>query len=65
MKRKLLFSVLFLTAALLTNSPTNAQVGINFSGTAADSSALLDVASKHRGVLVPRMTMAQHQQQGF
>ena len=55
MKMKNLISALF----LLTVISTHAQVGINTDGTVPDNSAMLDVKSTDKGVLLPRMTMAQ------
>ena len=54
MKRELLFAALLLTLRVAV-----AQVAINGSGSAADNSAMLDVSSTSKGVLVPRMTTAQ------
>ena len=48
--------------ALITFTPNNANaqgVSFNTTGTAADASAMLDVASTTKGMLVPRMTAAQ------
>ena len=42
----------------LLELPVFSQVAINSDGTAADGSAMLDVKSTTRGVLVPRMTAA-------
>src|SRR5687767_14597494 len=36
-----------------------AQVGINRDGSKADASAILDVKSENKGVLMPRMTKSQ------
>jgi len=45
---------------IATAASVNAQgVGINSTGAAADASAMLDVSSTTRGMLVPRMTGAQ------
>ena len=38
---------------------TNAQVAINTDGSSADASAMLDVKSTAKGMLVPRMTKSQ------
>jgi len=52
-----------LPALLFTNSSLFAQsVGINYSGTAAHQSALLDIdisTGANKGLLIPRMTLAQ------
>jgi trimeric autotransporter adhesin len=45
--------------ALLAPTPLLAQVAVNTDGAAADPSAILDVKSTTRGVLVPRLTAAQ------
>jgi len=37
----------------------SAQVGINASGNAPDASAMLDVSSNDKGILIPRMTQAE------
>ncbi len=53
---------LIITAALVFGIGTAAQaqsVAINTSGAAADNSAILDVSSTDKGVLIPRMTAAQ------
>lgn len=44
---------------LLWNNDTNAQVAINQDGSNPDASAILDVKSTNKGVLIPRMTTAQ------
>ena len=51
----ILVTVLF----LLTSASIHAQVGINTNGNTPDTSAMLDVSSNNRGVLLPRMTTAQ------
>ncbi|HET9746555.1 MAG TPA: tail fiber domain-containing protein [Chitinophagaceae bacterium] len=51
---------MFLCIALLTVNLLSAQnVAINTDGTVANSSAILDVKSNSKGILVPRMTTAQ------
>lgn len=50
---------LFLFLILIIGLSTQAQVAINTDGTAPDNSAMLDVKSTTRGILAPRMTMAQ------
>jgi hypothetical protein len=52
--KKVIMSV---AAAALLSLSTMAQVAINTDGSAANSSALLDVKSTTKGVLVPRMTI--------
>jgi hypothetical protein len=52
---KKLFILLFLATGLSAWS----QVGINTDGTTPDNSAILDVKSTNKGMLVPRMTSAQ------
>jgi len=54
MKKLLLFAAL-----LLLNSQMFSQVAVNTDGTAPDSSAILDVNSTSKGMLIPRMTQAQ------
>ena len=51
--------VIFFLAILLTGVSTVAQVAINHDHSQADASAVLDVKSTIRGVLIPRMTRAQ------
>lgn len=53
-------STLLITGLLLINSKLSAQsVGINTTGDPAHSSAILDVTSTDKGVLVPRLDKAQ------
>ena len=51
--------ILVIFTALLCNFHGLAQVSMNISGSAPDASAMLDVSSSTKGVLVPRMTAAQ------
>ncbi len=51
----LLTGIFFLTCSGIVN----AQVAINATGDAADGSAMLDVSSTGKGLLVPRVTSAQ------
>ena len=51
-----LFIILFFLSQI---SISNAQMGINSTGTAPNSSAMLDVSSTTKGLLPPRMTSAQ------
>jgi hypothetical protein len=55
MRKKLLSIFLFLLIAIISH----AQVAINADNTAPDNSAMLDVKSTAKGMLVPRMTVAQ------
>ena len=55
MKTKITLTVLLLALAL----PLAAQVSINTDNSPPDSSAMLDVKSTTRGVLLPRMTNAE------
>ena len=48
-----------LLLAVLITAGVSAQVSINNDGTAPDGSAMLDVQSTEKGMLVPRMTTAQ------
>jgi hypothetical protein len=61
MKKKLLISAcLFLAFCTFNSNKAAAQgLSVNNSGAAPDTSAMLDVASTSKGMLVPRMTMAQ------
>ncbi|MCP3999384.1 MAG: hypothetical protein GY727_00520, partial [Gammaproteobacteria bacterium] len=47
------------TALVLLSLGLSAQVGINTDGSSPDTSAMLDVKSTDKGMLVPRMTSAQ------
>ena len=51
--------ILATVLSLLTSASINAQVAINTTGNAPDTSAMLDVSSNNRGVLLPRMTTAE------
>ena len=51
--------VIFIIIALLTTYLLEAQVSISSDGSEPDSSAMLDVKSTSKGVLIPRMTTAQ------
>jgi hypothetical protein len=50
---------LFLFCLLAIGISIQAQVAVNTDGTAPDNSAMLDVKSTTRGLLAPRMTLAQ------
>ena len=50
---------ILLTVVLFTALSTMAQVAINTNGTDPDNSAMLDVKSTAKGILIPRMTTAQ------
>jgi len=55
-----LYNVLIAAAILCSPILARAQgLSVNTSGSAADSSAMLDVASTTKGMLVPRMTLTQ------
>jgi uncharacterized protein (TIGR02145 family) len=54
--KHILFSVI---ATTLLSFAATAQVAINTDGTAPDNSAMLDVKSTSKGVLIPRMTFDQ------
>jgi hypothetical protein len=58
MKAKVLFSF-FLAAMMFCCIPMQAQVAVNSDGSTPDNSAMLDVKSAVRGLLPPRMTLAQ------
>ncbi|PWK27864.1 trimeric autotransporter adhesin [Arcicella aurantiaca] len=51
--------ILFILSCLSLINISNAQMGINSTGTAPNSSAMLDVSSTTKGLLPPRMTSAQ------
>lgn len=51
--------ILFAMVLLLTVSSAMSQVAINTDGANPDNSAMLDVKSTGKGLLVPRMTLAQ------
>ena len=51
----------FIALSILVNSELRAQVAINTMGTEADASAMLDVASTEKGLLIPRMTMEERE----
>ncbi|MCX6305354.1 MAG: hypothetical protein NT040_10320 [Bacteroidetes bacterium] len=55
MKKYFISLILFLLAGMISY----AQVGINSDGSAPDPSAMLDVRSTSKGMLVPRMTIAE------
>jgi hypothetical protein len=50
---------LFFLLLLALSISVSAQVGINTDGSVPDNSAMLDVKSTTKGLLVPRMTLAQ------
>jgi hypothetical protein len=51
--------ILFLIIMLFSLSTLKAQIGINSTNTAPAASAMLDVSSTNKGLLIPRMTTAQ------
>jgi len=53
--------ILIAVLMLLYNINIFSQVAINTTGTNPDSSAMLDVSSTTKGLLIPRMTQAQIQ----
>ena len=56
MKKLIFLAVLTLNFELETLNSFSQNVGINASGTAPDNSAILDVSSTTKGLLIPRMT---------
>jgi len=52
----LLITLLTVSLQLLTSNVFSQNVGINETGSLPDNSALLDLSSTERGLLVPRMT---------
>ncbi|MBK9335833.1 MAG: hypothetical protein IPM98_04330 [Lewinellaceae bacterium] len=57
--RRWMACLLFFGAVTFLHLPVCAQIAINTDSSAADPSAMLDVKSSIRGVLVPRMSTAQ------
>jgi uncharacterized protein (TIGR02145 family) len=53
--------ILFIVLEIMCISSLEAQVSVNTSGLPADSSAILDISSTSKGVLIPRMTAAQRE----
>ena len=51
--------LLLIVLAMIAISTLTAQVGINSDGSSPDSSAMLDVNSNDKGLLIPRMTTTQ------
>src|SRR6266498_1967033 len=49
----------FLFLAIIIQQTTLSQVAINTTGNPPDGSAMLDISSNNKGMLVPRMTMVQ------
>ncbi|MEM6726538.1 MAG: hypothetical protein AAF598_21045, partial [Bacteroidota bacterium] len=58
MQRRILFSLFLL---LLCADSIYSQVGINATGATPDSTAMLDISSNGKGLLIPRMTSAERQ----
>lgn len=56
MKRNIFYLLVALALVLMFINKTNAQVAINTNGNPPANSAMLDIASTDRGVLIPRMT---------
>ncbi len=57
---KILFSALFVSLSFCVPLHVQAQgVGINSIGNPADPSAMLDISSSNKGVLIPRLTTAE------
>lgn len=54
--------VIFIASAIMLTFPMHAQVSVNTDGSSADNSAMLDVQSTSKGLLIPRMTAAQRGQ---
>ena len=51
--------IIILSGLLLTMASATAQIAINTDGSAADASAILDVSSTTKGMLIPRLTRVQ------
>lgn len=58
MKRNIFYSVAIAALTLILSNQVNAQVAINTTGDGPHGSAMLDITSSSKGVLVPRMTTA-------
>ena len=58
MKRNILYSATIVALTLLLNLQVNAQVAINSTGDGPDGSAMLDIKSTSKGLLIPRMPLA-------
>lgn len=54
-----MFKKIFILAFLACSEPVFCQIGINADGSSPDNSAMLDVKSTSKGVLLPRMTATQ------
>jgi len=50
---------LLITVCLILNLNLKSQVAVNTNGADANSSAMLDVSSTEKGILIPRMTLSQ------
>ena len=59
MKKRILISIIALILALAASDSAFAQNNVGIGTTAPDASALLDLTSVSRGLLIPRMTHAQ------
>ncbi len=59
MKRNIFYSATIVALTLMLTLQCNAQVAINTDGAIPASSAMLDIKSTSKGLLVPRMTAAQ------
>lgn len=55
--KKLYKSLILLLALLSVSVSTNAQVAINTTGAAPDGSAMLDIKSADKGILIPHVTL--------
>ncbi len=57
---KVIFKIIITSYLLLTTSYlVDAQIAINSDGSSADASAMLDVTSTSKGILIPRMTTSE------
>lgn len=59
MKRNSFYTAAVLFVLLAITAPVKSQVAINTDGAVPNSSAMLDVTSTSRGILIPRVTQAQ------
>lgn len=55
MKRNIFYCIAILACAFLINQKASAQVAINTDGAAPNGSAMLDVKSTDKGILIPRV----------
>ena len=59
MRLKLLTAFLFFTAIFFSQNIIAQSLAVNTTGAVADNSAILDITSTAKGMLIPRMTKAE------